>query len=540
MRREVPSAVGVALLATVVACTGVAWPTPGRAAPIPEIRDPLELNASGRDQPTGPNDLSRAEREVAPFAILPGPVDSSAYFVGPGDILTLSLWGKVTRSVPLEVSPEGTITLPGAGTMRVSGKTLAEVRQELLRRVGAEFRGVNADVRLTRARTFIVYLSGEVRNPGPRPATGAGRVGDLLTLDGLTERASKRNIELRHRDGTREYADLALFLASGDANVNPWLRDGDIIYVPVAIEFIHAEGAVARPGRYELGTRDSLLTLLRLAGDPLPATDVDKALLVRWKNPYEPESSFVSIQDVYARKFNPVMRDGDRIFVYYIPRYHEQHQATILGEVNRPGTYPIAEGVSRLSDMVRWAAGFQPTADLNAIRIHRTSAPVGERDEELERMLRLPKSELSTGEYASLRTKLAGLREDYRVDWARLKAEGGALDLLLRDGDIVRVNRLVSSIRVDGEVRHPGVIEFRPGHKLEDYIAEAGGYGDRAWKGKVRVTRGVTGQTILAKDVRQLNPEKSDSRWFDRSVAIIGVAGSLAAIALTIDALAHH
>jgi protein involved in polysaccharide export with SLBB domain len=69
-------------------------------------------------------------------------------------------------------------------------------------------------------------------------------------------------------------------------------------------------------------------------------------------------------------------------------------------------------------------------------------------------------------------------------------------------------------------VRRPGILEFRSGISIEDYIKEAGGYSNRAWKGKVRVTRSVTGQTLLAKDVTSLDP--GDFVWVpekpDRSI----------------------
>src|SRR6185436_21047321 len=46
-----------------------------------------------------------------------GPVDPSAYILGPGDVLQLELWGKLTRTVLFEVSPEGKIFLTGAGPL---------------------------------------------------------------------------------------------------------------------------------------------------------------------------------------------------------------------------------------------------------------------------------------------------------------------------------------------------------------------------------------------------------------------------------------
>jgi len=471
---------------------------------------------------------------------LAGAVDPATYRVGPGDLLILQLWGRVSRTIPLEVGPEGTVLVPGAGTVRVDTRTLLDVREDLLSRMRSQFQNVEMDLRLGRPRTFRVYLTGQVRAPGPVSATGAYRVGDVLANGMLVDGASHRRIEVLHRDGTREFCDLELFHQTGDAGMNPWLCDGDVIQVPTATEFVYAQGAVARPGRYELGVQDSLRTLLRLAGDPLPSAVADRVLLVRFKDSFTPDSLWVSLDGIYSRRTNPALKDGERVYVYFIPQYHLQHEAVILGEVQRPGTYPIVEGRTRLSDLVSAAADFQASADLSAIRVHRRSTLAAEKDQELDRLLRLSRNDLTSSEYEMLRTKLAGLREDYRVDWTRLQGSKD-LDLLLRDGDVVRVERLVPSIRVDGEVRRPGILNFVRGESVEDYVAQAGGYTDRAWRGKVRVTRSVTGQTLLARNVRTLDPgdfvwvpEKPDVTVWEQSREILTALAQAATIIIAI------
>jgi len=474
---------------------------------------------------------------------LAGAVDPAVYRVGPGDLLVLQLWGRVSRTIPLEVGPEGTVLVPGAGTIRVDSRTLLDVRQDLIGRMRSQFRNVEMDLRLGRPRTFRVYLTGQVRAPGPVPATGAYRVGDVVTQAMLLDGASRRRIEVHHLDGRRDYCDLELFLRTGDATWNPWLQDGDVILVPTATDFVHANGALARPGRFELGVRDSLRTLLRLAGDPLPSAVVDRVLIVRFRDATTPESLWVSLDEVYSRRRNPPLEDGERVYVYFIPQYRQQHEAMILGEVQRPGTYPIVEGRTRLSYLVEASEGFQPGADLSAIRVHRRSSIAAEKDPELDRLLRLSRNELTATEYEMLRTKLAGLREDYRVDWARLQGSKD-LDLLLRDGDVVRVERLVSSIRVDGEVRRPGILNFVRGQDVEDYVKQVGGYTDRAWRGKVRVTRSVTGQTLLARNVRALDPgdfvwvpEKPDVTAWEQANRVLTSLASVATIIIAIRTL---
>jgi len=317
-----------------------------------------------------------------------------------------------------------------------------------------------------------------------------------------------------------------------------------VLYVPVATSFIRAMGAVGRPGRFELGPQDSLLTLLKLAGGPLPSADAERMLLVRWREDFQPESLWVRLADVYTRTVNPELRDGDRLYLYFVPRFQEE--VTIQGEVARPGQYPIVEGRHRLSDLMAAAGGFRKTADISAIRINRRVAEgeAGEKDPELERLLRLSRRDLTSTEYVTLRTRLAGLRQEYRVDWNRLTAAKTEQDPLLRDGDTVRVERLVSSIRIDGEVRRPGILAYRAGQRVEDYVHEAGGYTDRAWRNHVRVTRAGTGQTLPARNVKTLDPgdfvwvpEKSDATFWGHARELTMAASQLAAVVIAIRSL---
>lgn len=472
---------------------------------------------------------------------LAGAVDPQLYWVGPGDVLQLAIWGRMTRTDLLEVGPEGTVLVPGAGVVRVAGRSLTEARDLILERVRREVRGVEVDVRLVRTRRFFVYLTGRVKHLGAIEASGTSRVSEVLTPEVMLEDASRRRVEVLRRDGTRLIADLELFFSTGDPALNPIVNDGDVIQVPVATEFVHAAGAVAKPGRYELGPRDSVRTLLRIAGDPLPAASEERVLLIRWPEPFRPESLWVSLSEIYSGERNPPLGDGERLYLFFVPQYHEQREAAVLGEVQRPGAYPIVEGRTRLSDLVKAAGGFLANADLSAIRLRRTAPAAGEKDPEMDRLLRLSRNELTASEYEQLRTKLAGLREDYRVNWETVQRQGESADLLIRDGDQVRVERLVSSIRIDGEVRRPAILEYRPGNNVADYVREAGGFTDRAWRGKVRVTRAVTGQTLLARNVNSLDPgdlvwvpEKPDVTLWHLTREVLTAVAQVATVVIAI------
>jgi protein involved in polysaccharide export with SLBB domain len=147
---------------------------------------------------------------------------------------------------------------------------------------------------------------------------------------------------------------------------------------------------------------------------------------------------------------------------------------------------------------------------------------------------------MTDSEYEVLRTKLAARREEYRVDWFRLE-RAPELDIILREQDVVRVEPLIASVRVDGEVRRPGIVRFEPRRSVSEYVRLAGGFSERAAQGKVRVTRAVTGQTLRAKDVQALAPgdliwvpERRDVDGWQLFKDLLTVAGQIAVIVVAV------
>lgn len=472
-------------------------------------------------------------------SLVTAPVDPDVYVVGPGDLFLLTLSGRVSRSEYMGVSPEGDLLIPGSGPFRVAGLTLNEARSRVLRWLGQEFRGVRLDLQLARVRLMRVYVTGDVRQPGPIEIAATSRLSEALPAAALNPGASRRNVSLRHRDGATLVGDLELFDRTGRYELNPYLSDGDIIHVPTAVEFIHAHGAVAREGRFELGPADSLRTLLDLAGGPLPSAQADHCLLVRWKTPSQPESLRFGLDEVYDGRTNPKLQDGDHAFVFFTARFHALESAAIYGEVENPGVYPLKTGATRLSDLIKASNGFLARADLATIRVFRANR-AAETDPEFDRLIRLARSEMTDSEYEILRAKLAARREDYRVDWFRVE-QAPELDVLLRDGDVVRVDPLFASVRVEGEVRRPGIVEFEPRRSAEDYVGLAGGYSERAARGKVRINRAVTGQSLRARDVQAVAPgdliwvpERPDRTVWQHLTTLIAVAAQVATLVIAV------
>ena len=473
-----------------------------------------------------------------------GAVEPSSYVLGPGDMLMLEIWGAVDKFVPLEIDPEGRVFLPGVGPVFVSGVTLATARRQLLAEVDRRYRGVKADLRLTRTRRFKVYITGTVRNPGGIEAAAVMRASEAIGLVGLQADASRRNIQIRHHDGTLSRVDLTSFEAAGLTLYNPFLLDGDVLHVPPRKQSLQIEGAVPRPGSYEYAPTDSLRSLIAFAGGLLPSARHDSLLIVRFLTANDRDSLWIAEADVMSGRSNPALQPDDHVFVYYRADWHQMQMASIYGEVERPGVYPFVLGRDRLGDLLAWAGGFREHANQEGLYLTRISAAIDD-DPGFQRLARLSRAEMTESEYATFETKLSERRNAFRVDFHRISAGGGDdVNPLLESGDVVRVDRVIQSVRVEGQVRRPGFIEYRPGRTISDYIQLAGGFTSRASRSKIRIARQQTGQVFPAHSVQAVQPgdflwvpEVRDLDAWQLFKDILTIGGQVALIVVTVNKL---
>jgi protein involved in polysaccharide export with SLBB domain len=482
------------------------------------------------------------ERAIAAAGPLAGAVDASRYPLGPGDILSLELSGRASRQTTLVVDAEGRLNLPEMGVVDVSGVTLEAARNRILARLRGVYPGARVDLRLIALRQFKVYVAGQVKTPGVTGATAATRASELFRgpLE-LREDASRRNIELRRRDGRTVRVDLDAFAYLGSAADDPYVEDGDVLLVPPRRERIYALGAFARPGEYEYAPGDSLSDLIALAGGLQPGAEFHPGMLVRFQGDRLLDSTAIDLPAVIAGRGDRALAPRDRIFARTAPDFRTVRNVTVAGEVRLPGPYALGNEEDRLADVLAHAGGPTAEAARTRIQVFRRGSGVAPRDIEFERLSRLNRAEMTDAEYTVFKTKLASQQAAFVVSYEELLADSSAFDVRLEDGDYVYLERETQSIRVSGEVLRPALVEFVPGRTGKEYIALAGGFTQRARRGDVRVTRAGSSQILLLDDVREIQagdfiwvPEKKDVSFWGVFKDVILVAGSVATVIILV------
>jgi protein involved in polysaccharide export with SLBB domain len=487
------------------------------------------------------------QRSMASTA-LAGPVDPEQYLVGPGDVLMLEYTGPAAMAMSVTVDGEGRLRIPNLGTVSAAGRTLADLREEILTELQPFVPKAKIDLRLVAPRLFKVFVVGAVEDAGIAEVRGSARVIEALdAVGGLQENASTRNIRVMHADGSEQIADLQRFFWTGDWSANPYLVDGDRIVVPIETKRVLVTGAVAQPGAIEYREGDTLANLIEVAGGTVSEARLDSVLLIRFRGYHELDTLVVDLATVHDGTAPDIdIHEDDRVFVRAKPQWHLSRLVTIEGEVKFPGTYAVIEGQDRISDLIAWAGGFTEEASLKAVRLLRRPEIDGQ-DVEFDRLSRLTRAEMTESEYQTFRGKLAIRQSAYLVDFSTGAPEPPESDILLQDGDIIQVERLELAVRVDGSVLRPGFIIYEDDLTVSDYIERAGGTIARADLGKTRITRAGSNESQLANSGWLVEPgdfiwvpEKKDTSFWDTFKDVIAVAGQMAAIILLLDTVSRN
>ncbi|HEX8814539.1 MAG TPA: SLBB domain-containing protein [Terriglobales bacterium] len=310
-----------------------------------------------------------------------------------------------------------------------------------------------------------VYLDGHVFRPGKFAYRDGMKVTDLIKSykDLMPEpyRAHAEIIRLKMPDDTPEVITFRLDDAmAGKADQDLVLQPFDTVRVFGRYDFedpplVTVTGEVRDPGDHVTNGAVHFRDAIYLAGGFTPNAAHDDAQIFRKTEDGKLEVINVDIARVMAADSSSdvALLPNDRVFVHKDMNKTDPPTVIVEGEVGRPGKYPLTDGMTAAS-LVRLAGGLKRSAyteeaDLTSYMVQNDSNIVS----------------------------------DHRtVKIAMALAGEPDVDIRLHDGDVLAIRQLSgwmdlgATIKVTGEVMHPGTYGIQEGERLSSVIARAGGF----------------------------------------------------------------
>lgn len=380
------------------------------------------------------------------------------YVLGPGDQLIVDVYGASQESATLTVSPDGDITIPDFGPVRVSGLTVASAQARIRSKLGAYFQSSEIKATLGQTRTIMVNVMGEVKVPGTYTLSAFATVFHALYMaGGISDLGTLRSIKVFRQGRQISVVDVYEFILNGRLAGNIRLQDNDVIQVGTYDCIVDISGKVKRPMAYEMKANESLSTLVKYSGG-FAGDAYKKQLRVLRKS--EELKSVYNVEEFDLSSFK--LTDGDSVIVDSIYNRYK-NMVEIKGAVYRPGMYQLGDKVTSVRSLIEMASGLTDEA--------MTSRAV---------MRRMKPNR--TQEVLSL--NIEGI------------LNGTEADVPLKNEDVIFIPTLAAhqnlrTLTIDGEVIFPGTYEYADNMTIEDFILLAGGLTDAASTLKVDVSRRI-------------------------------------------------
>lgn len=340
------------------------------------------------------------------------------------------------------------------------------------------------DIVLVPSYDLLVEVTGCVKRPMRYEMEAGEPLSQLLAYaGGFTGDAYGREVRVVRTMG-REHE---LFNVDSVGYGTFALMDGDSVAVGRVLDRyanrIEVQGAVYRPGMYELG--EGTHTVRELIGRAEGLREDafrGRALLFRERDDLTPEIVAVDLEGVLSGRLTDIsLRRNDVLVVSSVHDLEDRGGFTIGGEVARPGVYPYAAHTT-VEDLIVQAGGLLDGA--STVKV------------EVSRRLKDPKS--TTPSNGVGKVYAFSLKEGLVVD--------GEAGFELAPFDVVEVRRSPGyqpqrQVVLDGEVVFTGNYTLiRKNERLSDLVKRAGGITDDAYVRGGRLIRRMNEEERAVRD----------------------------------------
>ena len=453
----------------------------------------------------------------------------------PGDVVfvppignTVSIAGQVVRPAIYELKKEKTV----AEVLKLAGGLMpkAYLDRALIERVASRGEqkvvnlsllgeGANQTVRNgdvikvfsgTEFEKNQILTIGNLKRPGKYAWEEGMRVSSLIDSidDLLPETFLEYGVIERETADTREPMLIRfklgeLLQAKGrGGELDLLLRPRDRLYVFKRANFrqqpqVNIEGSVQTPGKYEYKRNMRLADIVLAAGGVLRDTDLGFVEVYR-TDPVTRDVHLIKVTlalALAADKVNDILlQDLDRVVVHSIYESKQREEVAVLGEVNKPGTLALGQGM-RVADLIFAGGNVTQMAYLKQAEITRYSVENGQKR----------------------------VSEHFPVDLEAVLRGDAQANVELQPYDVLNVRRVANwraseQVRIEGEVLHPGAYPIEEGETLSSLMQRVGGFTDKAYLRAAVFTR----ESVRLEQQKQIDElvRRMDSELAARETAV--------------------
>ena len=389
-----------------------------------------------------------------------------------------------------------------------------------------------------------VEINGAVFRPGYFELEKGMTLKQLIQkADGLTEDAflNRGYINRLNADNTMalESFDVSAIMNGSQADIA--LKREDKITISSIFDLreeykFTVQGEVREPNQFPYAANMSLEDAIQMAGGFKEGGTPNRVEISRRVRNSDRQSIMASTADVFTINIDRDLKlVADTIFklhpfdiitVRSAEGYVVQKQIKIEGEVLYPGIYTIKSKSERISDVIKRAGGItalaytdgaslkRPGRDTTLFKSQRDSlqkqlvlnrakygtayneetnladpAAMEKKKEAQQRIMNLQRVTQTGVDTAAFSRQPQIIVSDLvGIDLTRILDQPGKRnDLLLEDGDVIKVPKQLQTVRVSGEILNPNSIVFRNGRSFKSYVNGAGGFTSNALKSRAYV-----------------------------------------------------
>lgn len=439
--------------------------------------------------------------------------------------------GSIDIDYRAKIDRNGQISIPTIGPVSLAGVKAGDAESVIRRAVATMYKGVTISVNFGKLRAITVYVVGQANRPGTYTVSSLSTlVTTLFASGGPNVNGSMRHLQVKRAGKTVADLDLYAFIAKGDKSADIKLQDGDSIYIPAATGHVALVGKVNTPAIYELrSTSDTIESMLDIAGGMPVVADPRRAYLERIdasKNQPRSVEQFALSEAGLKR----TLKNGDVLNVTSITP--DFSNAVILrGNVDQAIRAPFLPGM-HVSDLI---PNREYLITRSSIKRQNSVVSTGENDK------------VTNEDAGNIASRIGGLIDEINWDYAvveRINRSDLTVSLIpfnlgkvfsdpsspdnvqLQPGDTVTIfsqqdvavpmDKRRIFVRVEGEVKVPGVYQMTAGETLQSLLARAGGttqdayfFGTAFYREQVRMEQEINLEKAATKLENQLRLEQS-------------------------------